>query len=45
MTVFDPIAHEPVETAAADPSSVITVVSVDRRWIRIRRPVVVVVES
>ena len=42
MTVFDPIAHEPLDTAPADPSSVIAVVSADRRWVRIRRPVVVV---
>jgi len=42
MTVFDPIAHQPLETAHADASSVIAAVSVDRRWVHIRRPVVVV---
>src|SRR5260370_31798213 len=42
MTVFEPIRQEPRDPAPADPSSVIAVVSADRRWVRIRRPVVMV---
>lgn len=41
ITVFDPIAHEPLD-AEVDPSSVIAPEARDRRWIRIRRPVVMV---
>jgi len=41
MTMFDPIAHESLETEP-DQSSVVAAVHHDRRWVRIRRPVVVV---
>jgi hypothetical protein len=41
MTLFDPTCHEPLDDST-DRSSLIAVVSEDRRWIRVRRPVVVV---
>ena len=41
VTMFDPIAHESLETED-ESSSVITVQPRDRRWVRIRRPVVMV---
>jgi hypothetical protein len=44
ITVYDPVIHEPLEAddTAADPGSVIAVAPRDRRWVRIRRPVVIV---
>jgi hypothetical protein len=45
ITMFDPINHEaldPDENAAADGSSIIAAEPRDRRWVRIRRPVVMV---
>jgi hypothetical protein len=41
MTMFDPIAHESLDAVSEAPS-VITAPAVDRRWVRIKRPVVVV---
>ena len=41
VTMFDPITHDSLE-ADADTSSVIAVAPRDRRWVRIRRPVVMV---
>jgi len=41
MTMFDPITHDSLETEG-DMSSVIATTSEDRRWVRIRRPVVMV---
>jgi hypothetical protein len=41
VTVFDPVNHEPLE-AEAESSSVVAAVPRDRRWVRIRRPVVIV---
>ena len=41
LTMFDPINHDSLE-ADADRSSVISVSPRDRRWVRIRRPVVMV---
>jgi hypothetical protein len=41
ITMFDPINHESLETDS-DPSSVIAAAPRDRRWVRIRRPVVMV---
>jgi hypothetical protein len=41
LTMFDPINHDSLE-ADADSSSVISVSPRDRRWVRIRRPVVMV---
>ncbi len=41
ITVFDPIMHETLDTEV-DASSVIAPEARDRRWVRIRRPVVMV---
>jgi hypothetical protein len=41
MTMFDPINHESLEVDN-DSSSVISIAPRDRRWVRIRRPVVMV---
>jgi hypothetical protein len=41
ITMFDPINHVSLENASA-PSSLLTLPTHDRRWVRIRRPVVVV---
>jgi len=41
ITMFDPINHESLELDAAE-MSVITAAPRDRRWVRIRRPVVIV---
>jgi len=41
LTMFDPINHESLE-ADVDASSVISIAPRDRRWVRIRRPVVMV---
>ena len=41
ITMFDPINHESLEEDA-DTSSVVAIAPRDRRWIRIRRPVVMV---
>ncbi len=41
ITMFDPTCHELVEDST-DRSSLITAVSSDRRWVRVRRPVVTV---
>ncbi len=41
MTMFDPINHESLEEDA-ELSSVISIAPRDRRWVRIRRPVVMV---
>jgi hypothetical protein len=40
ITMFDPINHEPLD-AESEPMSIITAVPRDRRWIRVRRPVVI----
>jgi hypothetical protein len=41
MTMFDPINHESLETDV-DATSVISIAPTDRRWVRIRPPVVMV---
>ena len=41
LTMFDPINHESLETES-DSSSIISAAPRDRRWVRIRRPVVMV---
>jgi hypothetical protein len=41
ITMFDPIAHESLE-ADTEPASIVTSGARDRRWVRIRRPVVMV---
>jgi hypothetical protein len=40
VTIFDPINHEPLD--AEEEGSLVTVAPRDRRWVRIRRPVVMV---
>jgi len=42
ITVFDPVVHEPVPDEEEVAGSVIKSVPRDRRWIRIKRPVVIV---
>ena len=42
ITMYDPINHEALDAEVADASSVIAAAPRDRRWIRIRRPVVIV---
>ena len=42
ITMFDPTTHESLETAEPDATSIITAPPRDRRWVRIRRPVVMV---
>ena len=42
ITVYDPANHESLEADDPDPLSVIAAEPRDRRWIRIRRPVVMV---
>ena len=42
VTMFDPISHEPLEDPEVNPSSIIAAEPRDRRWVRIRRPVVMV---
>ena len=41
ITMFDPITHESLEEPAG-PAGLLTLPGYDRRWVRIRRPVVVV---
>ncbi|HLG57324.1 MAG TPA: hypothetical protein VI485_18425 [Vicinamibacterales bacterium] len=42
VTMFDPISHEPLEDLEAPATSIIAAEPKDRRWVRIRRPVVIV---
>ena len=42
ITMFDPIAHEPLDEDNAETSVVVATSQRDRRWVRIRRPVVMV---
>ena len=43
ITVFDPVSHEPLEDVDdAEQLSVVTTAPRDRRWVRIKRPVVIV---
>jgi hypothetical protein len=42
ITMFDPVNHESLETDKAGPSSLVSGAPRDRRWVRIRRPVVMV---
>jgi hypothetical protein len=41
ITMFDPTCHQPIEERT-DRSSLVALVLDDRRWVRVRRPVVVV---
>jgi hypothetical protein len=42
IVMFDPVNHQMVETREEQPSSVIKPLPRDRRWVRVRRPVVMV---
>jgi hypothetical protein len=42
VTVYDPIAHESLETTGDEQVSIVRSAPRDRRWVRIRRPVVIV---
>jgi hypothetical protein len=42
ITLYDPIAHESLDTDESDAASVVVTTQRDRRWVRIRRPVVMV---
>jgi hypothetical protein len=42
ITMYDPITHESLETGAGEAASIIAEAPRDRRWVRIRRPVVMV---
>jgi hypothetical protein len=42
IVMFDPINHESLETDSEQPSGIIKAATRDRRWVRIRRPVVMV---
>lgn len=42
ITMFDPINHDSLEAGEADSTSVVAEKQRDRRWVRIRRPVVMV---
>jgi hypothetical protein len=42
ITMYDPISHEALDADAPDASSIIAAAPRDRRWVRIRRPVVIV---
>ena len=42
VTVFDPVNHEPIEEAPDGPSSIVNGTPRDRRWVRVKRPVVIV---
>ena len=42
VTMFDPISHEPLEDVEPDPNSILATEPRDRRWVRIRRPIVIV---
>ena len=42
ITMYDPINHERIDVDEGSPTSVITSAPWDRRWVRIRRPVVMV---
>ena len=42
ITMYDPTVHQSLETDEPDSSSLITAAPRDRRWVRIKRPVVMV---
>jgi hypothetical protein len=42
VTIYDPISHEPLEETGTSSGSVVRHAPYDRRWVRIRRPVVIV---
>jgi len=42
ITMYDPISHEALDADVTDATSIIAAAPRDRRWVRIRRPVVIV---
>jgi hypothetical protein len=42
VTLYDPISHEALDAEVPDASSIIALAPRDRRWVRVRRPVVIV---
>jgi hypothetical protein len=42
ITMFDPVSHQPIASAAAESQSVLAGATYDRRWEKVKRPVVVV---
>jgi hypothetical protein len=42
VTVYDPVNHEPLEDSDSEESSIVRTTPRDRRWVRIKRPVVMV---
>ena len=42
ITMYDPISHEALDADVPDATSIIAAAPRDRRWVRIRRPVVIV---
>ena len=42
ITMFDPVSHQPIASTAAESQSVLASASYDRRWEKVKRPVVVV---
>ena len=42
ITLYDPIAHEAIDGDESEPASVIVTTQRDRRWMHVRRPVVMV---
>ena len=42
VTMYDPISHEALDADVPDATSIIAAAPRDRRWVRIRRPVVIV---
>jgi hypothetical protein len=42
ITMYDPISHEALDADVPDASNIIAAAPRDRRWVRVRRPVVIV---
>jgi hypothetical protein len=42
ITMFDPVSHQPIASAAPESQSVLAGATYDRRWEKVKRPVVVV---
>jgi hypothetical protein len=42
VTVFDPVNHEPLDSPDQEPGAIVRSAPRDRRWVRIRRPVIIV---
>jgi hypothetical protein len=42
ITMFDPVSHQPIASTAAESTSVLATAGHDRRWEKVKRPVIVV---